>query len=122
MFLYLKCNLKDISSRIFFDSNIPDIEEQLFHPSYKSVLEEFYPDSEEAIPGNVTPPRGNLVYIGRYVYADHTGNLLSRQSHKGIIIFVDNSPNIWYSNCHNTVESSSFGSEFIALWIATEMI
>ena len=49
-------------------------------------------------------------------------NLLTRQSHKGIIIFVNNSPIIWHSKRQNTVESSSFGSKFIALRIATEMI
>ena len=34
---YLKCNLKEISGRIVFDSKIPDIDEQLFHPSDKNV-------------------------------------------------------------------------------------
>ena len=37
MFWYLRCNLKEISGRIFFDSNIPDINKQLFHPRDKSV-------------------------------------------------------------------------------------
>ena len=45
VFWYLKCNLKEISGRIVFDSKIPDIDEQLFHPSNKSVWEEFYPDA-----------------------------------------------------------------------------
>ena len=54
--------------------------------------------------------------------ADHEGNLLTRRSHTGILIFVNNSPMIWYSKLQNTVESSSFGSEFIALQITTEMI
>ena len=53
---------------------------------------------------------------------DHAGNLLTRRSHTGVIIFVNNPPIIWYSKRQNKVESSSFGSEFIALWIATEMI
>ena len=39
VFWYLKCNLKEISGRIVFDSNILDIDEQLFHPSNKSVWE-----------------------------------------------------------------------------------
>ena len=57
-----------------------------------------------------------------YVDADHAGNLITRRSHTGIIIFVNNSPIIWYSKRQNTVESSSFGSEFIASQIATEII
>ena len=54
--------------------------------------------------------------------ADHARNLLTRASHTGIIIFVNNPPIIWYSKRHNTVESSSFGSESIALRLATKMI
>ena len=39
------------------------------------------------------------------------------------MIYVSNSPILWYSKRQDTVESSSFGSEFVvALCIATEMI
>ena len=110
MLWYLKCNLKEISGRIVFDSKIPDIDEKIFHPSYKNFWEEFYPDAEEAIPGNAPPPRVNPVYVGCYVDTDLAGNLLTRKSHTGIIIFVDNSPIIWYGKRQNTVELSRFGS------------
>ena len=63
-----------------------------------------------------------MVYVGCYVDADNAGNMLTRRSHTWIIIFVNNSPIIWYSKRQNIVESSRFGSEFIALRIATEMI
>ena len=107
---------------IFFDSKIQDIDKQLFHTSDKSVWEEFYPDAEEAKPGNSPPPRGSPVYFGCYVDANHAGNMLTRKYHTGIIVFVNNPPIIWYNERQNTVESSIFGSEFIALQIATEMI
>ena len=58
---------------------------------------------------------------GCYVDADHAGNLMTRRSHTGIIIYLNNTPVIWYSKRQNTVETSSFGSEFIALRIAVEM-
>ncbi len=35
--------------------------------------------------------------------------------------FINGSPIKWYSKCQNTIESSTFGSEFVALTIATEM-
>ena len=54
--------------------------------------------------------------------ANHAGNMLTWKYHTGIIIFVNNPPIIWYSKRQNTVESSSFGSKFISLRIATEMI
>ena len=119
MFWYLKCNLKEISGRIVFDSKIPDIGEELFHPSYKSVWGEFHPDAEEEIPGNFPPPRWNLVYVRCYVDPDNAGNLLTSRYHTGIIIFVNNSPIIWYTKHQNTVESSRFVSKFVALKIAT---
>ena len=101
---------------------IHDIDEQRFHPSDKSFWEEFYPEAEETIPGNSSPPRGKPLYFGCYVDANHARNLLAMRSHTGNIIFVDNSPIMWYSNLQNTVDSTSFGSEFIALRIATKMI
>ena len=48
-------------------------------------------------------------------------NMANRGSHSGIIIYVNNLPIIWYSKRQNTVESSSFGSEFVALRVATEI-
>ena len=110
VFCYLKCNLKDISGSIVFDYKIPDIDKQLFHPSDKSVCEEFYPEAEEAIPGNAPPPRGKPVYVRCYLDANHEGNLITRRSHTGTIIFVNNSSIVWYSKCQKKVDSSSFGS------------
>ena len=110
VFWYLKCNLKEISGRIVFDSKIPDIDKQLFHPIKNIVWEELYSDAEEEIPGNAPPPRVKPVYVGCYVDADHAGNLLTRRSHTGIIIFVTNSTIICYSKRQNIVESSSSDS------------
>ena len=65
---------------------------------------------------------GKPVYFGCSVDADHSGNLITWRYHTGIIIFVNKSPIIWYIKLQNTVDSSNFGSEFIALQIATKMI
>ena len=67
-------------------------------------------------------PRGHAVQINCFVDADHAGDVVSRRSHTGIIIYVNRAPVIWYSKRQNTVETSTFGSEFIALRIATELI
>ena len=42
--------------------------------------------------------------------------------HSGILIYVSNTRINFYRNTHNTVESSSFGSEFVVLRISAEMI
>ena len=67
-------------------------------------------------------PRGKHVEITAFVDADHASNRVTRRSHTGIIIMVNMAPIIWYSRRQNTVESSSFGSEFIAMRIAVDQI
>jgi hypothetical protein len=57
-----------------------------------------------------------------FVDADHAGNLVTRHSHTGVIIFLNKAPVVWYSKWQNSVESSTFGSEFVALRIAVELI
>ena len=73
-------------------------------------------------PRNIPEALGKYVVIKYYVDANHAGNMASRGSHSGIIIYVNNEPIIWYSKQQNTVEDSSFGSEFVALRISTYMI
>ena len=57
-----------------------------------------------------------------YVDAGHAGCRGTRRSHTGIILFVARAPIIWFSKQQNTVETSTFGSEFVALKAAVEMI
>ncbi len=47
---------------------------------------------------------------------------MTRRSHTGVIIYVNRAPILWFSKRQNTVESSSFGSEYIAMRIGIEMI
>ena len=65
---------------------------------------------------------GKYVVIKAYVDTNHAGNMANTRSHSGIIIYVNNAPIICYSKRQNTVEASSFGSEFVALRILIGMI
>ena len=67
-------------------------------------------------------PMGDSIRIYCFVDANHAGNVVTRRSHTGVLIFVQNAPIIWYSKRQNTVESSTFGSDFVALRIAKELI
>jgi hypothetical protein len=67
-------------------------------------------------------PLGNPVTISAFVDANHAGNVMTRRSHTGIIIFVQNAPIITYSKRQNTVEAATFGSEFVALRMCKELI
>ena len=57
-----------------------------------------------------------------FVDADHAGCRETRRSHTGIIIFLQRAPITWYSKRQNTVETSSFGSEFVAMKTAVEQV
>ena len=75
---------------------------------------------EEIHPPKAPELRGPAVKLISYVDADHAGNVLTRRSHTGILHFINNAPINWYSRRQNTVESSTFGSEFNALRIAVD--
>ena len=82
----------------------------------------FYPDAEDAHLRQKLEPMGGPVTFWVYVDANHTGNLANSRSHSGILIYFNNALIKFYSKRQNTVESSSFGSEFVVLIIATEMV
>ena len=82
---------------------------------------EFYPDATEPIPPNAPEARGKPVQINLFCDAAHATCLVTRRSTTGIIIFLNGMPILWYSKRQNTLESSTFGLEFVALRIAVEM-
>ena len=84
-------------------------------------MKKAYPDAAEELPINAPPPRGNPVTVYVFVDSDHAGDQVTRRSQTGIIIYLNNSPIIWYSKRQSTVEFSTFGSEFVALRIASEL-
>jgi hypothetical protein len=120
MFWYLK-KCKN-PSRIIFDPDRRNTDEKLFKDEANNEWKDFYDYAEEPLPPTMPIPRGNPMKVTCYVDADHAANRVTRRSHTGIIIYCQNAPIIWYSKRQNTVETSSFGSEFVALRIATELI
>ena len=67
-------------------------------------------------------PLGKPVKIAVFCDASHAGCLVTRRSKTGILIFVNGTPIRWYSKWQNTVKSSTYESEFIAMRITTEML
>ena len=118
VFAYLKKH-PDMG-RLAYDPKMPEIDETVFVSN--ADWKEFYGDVEEEMPRRAPEPRGNLVNISAFVDANHAGNVVTRRSHTGIIIYVCNAMIIWYSKRQNTVEAATFGSEFVALRICKELI
>ena len=86
------------------------------------VLSKIYPDAEDPDPPGMPRPLGVSVQLTMFVDADHAGNQVTRRSHTGILIFGNLAPLQWLSKKQNTVESSTFGSEFVALRTAVELV
>jgi hypothetical protein len=106
-------------SAIVFDDTTPTFDEARFT---KADWSEFYPDAVDELPPNMPDARGNGVTTTCYVDADHAGCRVTRRSHTGILIFMQRAPIIWYSKRQNTVEASTFGSEFVAMKTAIEQV
>ena len=88
----------------------------------KSEMKSIYADAEEDLPQNAPQPRGRPIQINCFVDSDHAANIITRRSHTGILLYCNSAPILWYSKRQTTVESSTFGSEFVALRIATDLI
>jgi hypothetical protein len=116
IFGYLKSHMR---SKMVFDDTWLQFDKQRFT---KCDWNEYYPGAEDPLPPNMPQPRGTSVIVSCYVDADHAGCRVTRRSHTGVLIMVSQSPVLWLSKQQNTVETSTFGSEFVALKTAVEMI
>jgi hypothetical protein len=115
MFAYLK---KKHNSRMVFDPRYPFVDESRFKADCDWKV--MYGNAKEALPPDAPPARGKEVVIRHYVDADHAGECLTRRSRTGFITFLNMAPMDWFSKRQNSVETSTFGSEFTALKVVTE--
>jgi hypothetical protein len=118
IFAYLRKH--DNGARIVFDPKEPVVDIRAFNTD--TDWTDFYGTVVEEMPPRMPEPKGKPVMTSCFVDANHAGNVVTRRSHTGILLYVNNAPVQWYSKRQNTVESSSFGSEFVALRVAKEMI
>lgn len=83
---------------------------------------DFYPDAKEQIPPNAPEPLGKEVEMIAFVDSDHAGDLLTRRSRSGVLVYLNRATIYWYSKKQTSIETSTFGSEFTGLKIATEIV
>jgi hypothetical protein len=76
-----------------------------------------YGDSDEELPPDMPAPRGNLVRTTTFEDANLMHDLTT-----GILHLVNQTPVAWFSKRQKTVETATYGSEFVAAKIATEQI
>ena len=81
-----------------------------------------YGDVKELIPKDAPPPRGRHVVTSTYVDANLQHDLVTGRALTGILHFVNATPIDWYSKRQATVETATYGSEFVAARIAVDQI
>ena len=124
MFKYLKDHKE---SKLVFDPRFANVNDGHLpleqRAEYKAkYMKELYPDAVEELPRNAPKPLGNSVQISVFVDADHAGDKITRRSRTGILLYLNKTPVLWYSKRQNTVETSTYGSEFVAMRLSFEMI
>ena len=50
-----------------------------------------------------------------FIDTDHAGELTTRRSRTGFVIYLNSAPIYWFYKRQGSVETSSFGSEFITM-------
>ena len=98
--------------RLDLDPTYPDID----HASFKKhKWVDFYCNVKEAIPTNMTEPRGKDVYFRRCVDSNHIGYKSTLISRTGFLIYKNMALIQWLSKRQPTIETSVFGVDFVAM-------
>ena len=109
IFGYLKAHH---NARIMMDPSYPDV---LIEDFKDEDWGKFYKVEKEPVPSNSPKPIGMEFVIRAFVDADHAGDVVSRRSRTGFIVIVNGAPIYWLSKKQPGVETSTFGSEFLAM-------
>jgi hypothetical protein len=105
---------------MIFDATEPNIDRNTFVKEDSSAAA--YGECIEELPINMPEPRGSAMVMRAFVDSDHAGDMATRRSRIGFIIFLNSSPICWFSKRQTSVETSSFGSEFIAMKLCCDYI
>ena len=110
MFSYLKSKHNGV---MVFDPTEPDIDETKF--AREDWTATAYGSCTEDKPPNAPTPRGIGMTMRAFVDSDHAGDTATHRSRTGFLIFLNSAPIFWFSKKQTSIETSSFGSEFMAL-------
>jgi hypothetical protein len=119
IFAYLKCHH---NAELVLDPSDPVIDKDAFVRRDWTTSEFGHLQGKEEVPANMPMPRGQTFVIWAKVDADHASDTVSRRSRTGFLVWLNCSLVYWMSKKQTSVESSSFGSEFIAMKQCCEYI
>jgi hypothetical protein len=81
-----------------------------------------YGNVKEFLPTDAPEPLGNYVTLSHYVDANLMHDVTTGRSVTGILHLVNKTPIEWYSKKQATVETATYGSEFVAARVCVEQI
>ena len=81
-----------------------------------------YENPKELIPKDIPAPLGRFVQLTHYCDANLMHDLSTGRSVTGILHFLNKTPIDWYSKKQATVETATYGSEFVAARTCVEQI
>ena len=118
IFAYLKRNH---NAEMIFDPSDPDIDFSEFERRDWSTSEFGTVESDKA-PPNAPGPRGRGFVMRIFIDADHASDTVTRRSRSGFLCYLNCAPITRFSKKQTSVETSSFGSEFVAMKHGTEYV
>jgi len=98
-----------------YDPSDPVIDESKFEAQDWTSSEFGHLQGKEEIPPKMPEPRGQGFIVSAKVDADHASDTVTRRSRTGFLVWVNCCLVYFMSKKQATVETSSFGSEFIAM-------
>jgi hypothetical protein len=104
---------------IKFNVELPDYSK---FPAEKPQWGHIYHPCEEEIPSDMPTPRGKAVMTTTFVDANLLHDLITGRACTGIIHMLNKTPIDWFCKRQNTVETATYGSEFVAARIAVDQI
>ena len=117
VFAYLK---NKHNAQLFFDPTYPHI--NLDDYELNQDWTKLYGNVKEEVLENAPEPLGKEFIMRAYVDVDDPGDKLTRRSRTGYKVFLNKAPIYWFSKKQASIETSSFGSEFIAMKQCCEFI
>ena len=112
IFRYLK---KHHNSELVFDPSDPVIDENDFKLRNWTTSEFGHLQGKEEVPPNMSEPRGLGFVMHTKVNLDHAADTTTCCSCTGFLVFLNCALVFWLSKKQTSVESSSFGLEFVVM-------
>jgi len=81
-----------------------------------------YGDVQEELPKNMPKAKGRKVKLTMFADANLYHDRLTGRSVTGLILMVNKTPIDWFSKKQISIESATYGSEFVAARIGTDKI